>query len=225
MVPAAFLAEVEDAIGSSVAKYFDLIVGTSTGGIIALGLGLGMSAAEIRTFYQELGPQVFAASRSAGLIRRIFRPRYSSEPLRAALKEAFGDLRLGDSKARLVIPAFNVDLGKVHLYKTAHHAHFERDHQELAVDVALATAAAPTYFPAHRTAHGIPLVDGGVWANNPIAVAVVEAIGVLDWRSEDVRVVSLGCVEEPISARHHAKDGRGQLYWARKVSDVFMAGQ
>ena len=61
--PAAFLATVEDTIKRNVADYFDLIVGTSTGGIIALGLGLGLSAKELLAFYEEHGPIIFKGNR------------------------------------------------------------------------------------------------------------------------------------------------------------------
>src|SRR5262245_32275966 len=102
--PASLLAEVEESIGASVANYFDLIVGTSTGGIIALGLGLGLSAAEVLRFYQEHGPTIFCGNRLLRLIRHIGLSKYSSGPLRNALQAAFGDRRLGESRNRLVIP-------------------------------------------------------------------------------------------------------------------------
>ena len=65
-----------------------------------------------------------------------------------------------------------------------------------AVDAALATSAAPTYFSQHFTDNDVGLVDGGVWANNPIAIAAVEAIGVLKWPGKDLRILSIGCVQE-----------------------------
>jgi len=80
--PTSFLATVEDSLGTPVAEYFDLIVGTSTGGIIALGLGLGMSAQEICDLYEKMGPEVFA---SRGRFRRLsgaLFAKYSPEPLR-----------------------------------------------------------------------------------------------------------------------------------------------
>ncbi len=67
----------------------------------------------------------------------------------------------------------------VYIYKTAHHPRLKTDYRSPAVDAALATAAAPTYFRQHITQHDVGLLDGGVWANNPVAIAVVEAIGVL----------------------------------------------
>src|SRR6266852_669336 len=64
------------------------------------------------------------------------------------------------------------------------------------IAAAMATAAAPSYYKRHRTADDVGLLDGGVWANNPIALAVVEAISLLGWRASSLRVLSLGCVDE-----------------------------
>lgn len=222
--PASFLTTVEDSIGGDLANHFDLIVGTSTGGIIALGLGLGFSTAEILSFYEELGPSVFA-SKSTRRLSRLWRARYDQQPLREALVAKFGDRRLGDSTTRLVIPSLNLETGEVYIYKTAHHPRFERDYRVPAVDVALATAAAPTYFPVQQGATGLPLVDGGTWANNPIGMAVVEAIGVLDWSKEEIHVLSLGCTSEPIRSDLRQQFSPGLTYWLPRIVNLFMAAQ
>ena len=121
--PASFLATVEDSIGDNVANYFDLIVGTSTGGIIALGLGLGLSAKEILAFYEEFGPHIFGGTRRLRWLRCFSTTKYNRGPLKKALKDTcFGDKKLGDSTKRLVIPCLNTSrTGEVHVYKTAHH--------------------------------------------------------------------------------------------------------
>jgi uncharacterized protein len=222
--PASFLAAVEDTIGRSIADFFDLIVGTSTGGIIALGLGLGYTAREILGFYEENGAAVFRGQR-LGFSRGLLRPRYDAEPLRRALETRFGERRLGESHKRLVIPSMSLGSGEVYIYKTAHHPRFQRDYRERVVDVAMATAAAPVYFPAHYNAAGTPLVDGGMWANNPTGIAAVEAIGTLGWAADSLWLLSLGCTTPPFTM------GRGRLLalglgqWALKLVDVFMAGQ
>ena len=99
---------------------------------------------------------------------------------------------------------------------------FEHDYKARVVDVALATAAAPSYFPAHRLAAGTPLIDGGVWANNPVGVAVVEAIGILKWNPDDLRILSLGCTASPLDVT----GGRwGWAYWGPKLANIFMTAQ
>src|SRR6267378_3052991 len=109
--PAAFLANIEQAVGRRTADYFDLIVGTSTGGIIALGLGLGLSADQILSLYQNRSEDIFPRPNFAKKIAQLLYPKYDSEPLRNALQETFGDRRLGESNKRLVIPSFNLETG------------------------------------------------------------------------------------------------------------------
>ena len=223
--PASFLATVEDSIGENIANYFDLIVGTSTGGIIALGLGLGLSAKEILTFYEEHGPSIFSGNRSFRWLRWWGTTKYSDVPLKTALETCFGDKKLGDSTKRLVIPSLNLENGEVHIYKTAHHCRLERDYKEKVVDVALATASAPTYFPTHRSTTGVPLIDGGMWANNPVGVSVVEAITLLDWPRNSLKVLSLGCTTEPLDVNLARRIPLGKSYWVSKLINVFMHAQ
>jgi uncharacterized protein len=225
VVPAAFLAMLENALGEPIVSYFDLIAGTSTGGIIALGLGLGVSPAEIVRFYEERGPLVFPGNRLLRGIRQIAVAKYQQGPLQRALAATFGERRLGESTTRLLIPSLNLETGEVHIYKTAHHPKLEYDYKAPAVEVALATAAAPTFFPTYRSAEGIPLIDGGMWANNPVGVAVVEAIGMLGWPREDIRVLSIGCTTQPLGVGSARWWPSGLSYWGLKVADVFMTAQ
>lgn len=228
--PAAFLAGLEESLGKPVGEYFDLIVGTSTGGIIALGLGMGLSAAEILKMYENEGAEIFGQHRSkvqnylvnkARFLRWIFHKKYSSDKLHATLTELFGDKKIGDSKTRLVIPAWNPVAQKVYIYKTAHHDRLRTDYKSKVTDAALATSAAPTYFQQHLTKDSVGLIDGGIWANNPIAVAVTEAIGVLNWSANDLYVLSLGCSNQAYSI---PKAGGIGLF-ANKLVSLFMSGQ
>lgn len=223
--PAAFLADIQEKLERPLIDYFDLIVGTSTGGIIALGLGMGLSAKEILEFYQQRGPEIFRGNRTIGLLRWLGAAKYDPAPLKSALVDVFGERLLGESKTRLVVPSLDLETGQVHVKKTAHHPRFERDYTERVVDVALATAAAPTYFPTHRSEAGIPLIDGGMWANNPMGTASVEALGVLDWAKGDVRLLSIGCTETPLSVAAYRRSRLGLNYWATRLVDVIMAGQ
>lgn len=178
--PAAFLCALQEALSGSIADHFDLIAGTSTGGIIALGLGLGLSPFEILKFYTASGTAIFPASQKwSTRIRHYFTAKYSSDPLEEALKSAFRDRLLGHSRQRLVIPSFSALTGKIYVYKTPHDVRFESDWRKSAVEVAMATSAAPSYFPPYVTPNYIAHLDGGMWANNPTGNAVVEAIGIL----------------------------------------------
>jgi patatin-like phospholipase/acyl hydrolase len=124
-----------------------------------------------------------------------------------------------------VIPSFNLETGEVYNWKTSHHPRLERDYRQPVVDVAMSTAAAPTYFPTYRTMSGVPLIDGGVWANNPIAVAAIETIGILKWKPDDVRILSLGCTFSPLNTSRARFRGLGLSYWATRASDLFLTAQ
>lgn len=223
--PASFLATMEDSIGDSIANYFDLIVGTSTGGIIALGLGLGFTANEMLNFYEDYGPNIFKGNRIFRKFWQLGFSKYKAQGLRTALEAKFKDKSLGESIKRLVIPALNLETGEVHIYKTSHHPRLQIDYKEKVVDVALATAAAPTFFPAFRSVSGIPLIDGGMWANNPVGMAVVEAIAVLNWPRNSLKVLSLGCTTEPLNVNWGRKWSLGSGYWSLKIADVFITAQ
>ena len=187
--PAAFLAKIEEHVQAPIASYFDLIAGTSTGGVIAIGLGLGLPASEILRLYEQQGRRslikatallrIGCVSVSAGCAissARNIRPRTSRKRVAGIL----GQRRLGESRTRLLIPAWHPMLERVYIYKTAHHPRLETDYKVLALDAAMATAAAPTFLKPHVTRESIELVDGGVWANNPIGAATIEAVGLLE---------------------------------------------
>jgi patatin-like phospholipase/acyl hydrolase len=146
---AAVLAEWEKQTRRVIAEHFDLIAGTSTGGIIALALGFGLPAAKILEFYQKEGPKIFpniTAQQKLSLnLRHLWEPKYSAGPLRTALKGVFGEKCLKDVKCRLLVPAFDVVAGRNYLFKTRHDPRFIFDQDALAVEIALATAAAPTF--------------------------------------------------------------------------------
>jgi len=215
---AAVLSELQKDFRSSVADRFDLITGTSTGGLIALGLGAGLAPTEIVDFYVRKGPKVFGTGRTR--VGRLFRPKHSAEELRAALEAVFGGKRLGESKVRLVVPAYSLDSNDVYLFKTPHHERLIRDHKESMVDVALATASAPTFLPIHRLRNN-RLIDGGVWANNPVLVGVAEAVSMLDVPLERIRVLSLGATD-PVVDLGRKLDPGGLVAWARSGKSILL---
>ncbi|MBN8990648.1 MAG: patatin-like phospholipase family protein [Rhizobiales bacterium] len=228
--PAAFLARLQEHLDHPIGSYFDLITGTSTGGIIAIGLGMGVSAQDILKLYEEQGPAIF--DQQHGRVRTWFHQRwrgalhlvgskYSSDNLHAALVGVLKDRRMGESRNRLLIPAWNPMLERVYIYKTAHHPRLESDYKQLAVDAAMATAAAPTFLKPHTTGDFVELVDGGVWANNPIGAATVEAIGMLGWPANRLKILSIGTINDVKAP----PKWRGKLPMATSLTRLFMAGQ
>lgn len=225
MIPAAFLANVEAQLGQPLHQYFDLIVGTSTGGIIAAGIALGMPAEHIASIYRDHGPRIFPTltwrSRARLWFAGLTRAKYPTATLRKVLNEQFADLRIGESKTRLVIPSWDRTAQREHVWKTRHCGRFRNDFAKPIVEALVSTASAPTYFSSAPGHGGTGLVDGGVWANNPMLVATVEALGVLKWNPASVQMLSLGCVRED----DIPPESGGLLRWALPGVNLLMQAQ
>jgi len=190
------------------ARYFDMIAGTSTGGIIALGLGLGMSTSDIVGFYEQDGRKIFPPLPDSwlGWVLRKYRwwrrTTLCHEELEAALKRRFQGHLLGEASTRLVIPAFMMPKTEIAVFKTDHHKDFRNDHATPMWKVARATSAAPTYLKGlEHTESGKIFIDGGVWANNPVMVALVDALSAYDLIAEQIDILSIGTGNAPFELR------------------------
>ena len=227
---AAILAHLEDDLKIEITDYFDLIVGTSTGGIIALALGTGIKPRDIVHFYVNKGPDVFGGRPPSTLrgfwhwSRQWFCNKFKPIPLEDALKDCFGEKRLADSRKRLVIPSYDLGDDDIYLFKTPHHDRLTRDYKTPLWKVAMATSAAPTYFPSFGGVDKIRLIDGGVWANNPIMIGIAEAVSMLDIPLKTIRVLSLGTTNE-LKKRPKNLDCGGIWQWKRNAVDVVLRGQ
>lgn len=244
IIPAVVLAAVEERCGKPIAELFDVIAGTSTGGILACSLarpGNGgrprYSARELIELYTTDGPKIFHRS----LLKRVtsadgwIDERYDNSALRTALGEHLGELRLKDALCDLFVPAYELRLRQAFFFRSRRAAgrglppgtRAEQFDFALA-DVALATASAPTYFEpveVHSAAgEGYALIDGGVFATNPAMCTYAEALARA--ASTDVTILSLGTgtqtPEHAISL--DAARGWGQIEWARPVLDVIFDG-
>jgi patatin-like phospholipase/acyl hydrolase len=223
---ASLLAGLEDDLGRPVVDHFDLVVGTSTGGIIALGLGAGLSPREILDFYVHEKQRVFPSMGWPGL-RQLFRSKYSSAGLKSALQDVLGSRLLGDSKVPLVIPSYSLTANDVYLFKTRHHPRFNRDYRVPMWAVGMATAAAPTFFPVFKLPNDeTRLIDGGIWANCPAMVGVTEAVSSFGRSLDEIRVLSVGTTASIRAARLDLDRG-GIFGWgiSRAIVDVLLDGQ
>jgi hypothetical protein len=164
-----------------IVDFTDLICGTSTGGLIALGLALRIPAENICGFYETYGPKIFQGSQGwrALLRQTLYGGKFSDDVLRHSLEELFRGNTVGDSDCLLCIPTYDFTHGTYGVFKFDHSEGKLSRHNRLPmVDVALATAAAPTFFPLAQieAEHSTQYVDGGVWANNPSLVGLTEAL-------------------------------------------------
>lgn len=218
---AAILAAIEEDLDIRLVDHFDLIAGTSTGGIIAIALGLGLRPADILGFYTEHGPGIFSNPLRLRSALWWFWRKYRADALKTGLRTTFGDRAFGESTKRLVVPSYNVGDDDVYIFRTPHAERLRRDYRVPAWKVALATSAAPTYFPCCREVDQLRLIDGGVWANNPAMVGIIEAVGTLGVPLDRIRLLSIGTYDAVVR-RPRFLDRAGALLWARSVTDVLL---
>ncbi len=221
---AAVLEALEDDLSIKIEEHFDLIAGTSTGGIIALGLAAGLRPSRIVEFYVEYGPLIFdnaGYKKHWRFLRRCFTSSYSAVPLETALREVFGERTLADCVKPVVIPAYNLDTSDVYIFKTPHHPRLKRDWKVPIWQVARSTSAAPTFFPVSTHVGGVRLADGGLWANNPILVAIAEAKSMLHVPLEAMQILSLGTTTS-LTKRATALDRGGLFAWAKPSVEVLI---
>jgi uncharacterized protein len=231
---ASVLTTLEHMLGVAAASQFDLVAGTSTGGILAIGLGLGLHPSDMLQFYRDRGPVVFPAMRLhrkwKSQLRSVLSPKHSQRVLSRELEQAYyrcgGRKVLGDSVCRLVVPTYDAVGGVCHVFRTPHHALLTADKNTDAVEVALATAAAPTYFSSavvKNLVSNASFFDGGVWANCPAMAAVVEAVCYLGVPLDRIDVLSVGTTEEPFTVKNMANAGWAR--WGRTLIDLLMNAQ
>ncbi len=195
----SYLNELEQKLGRPIAQCFDLIAGTSTGGIIAAGLASGLTAEQMHDFYTRYGASIFTPRKNyqpqkaylklfyplvnwvfnrqtGNKLDSAFRSRFCSHALQISFDEAFGDKTLGSvATTRLIMPAMNLTTGKPHAFRSRHLPIGVCDKDIKLSDAIIATTAAPTYFP-HRQIGENAYIDGGMWASDPSMLAIAEAM-------------------------------------------------
>jgi hypothetical protein len=194
------LARMEQRAGRPIGECFDLVSGTSIGGIIAIGLAMGRSAERIRKEFINRGECIFpttkppatALGKCLAMWRSASKPKYDGVALRETVESVIGrNALIRDAKTRLLVPAVNMTAGRVQMFKTPHHERLTLDGPRSAVDVAMATSAAPLFFPLAKMGENY-YADGGLVANAPDACAIHEAIHFCGQKFEDLRLISIG---------------------------------
>ena len=246
--PAKFLAAIEDRLmelGRSKTKiyeHFDFISGTSTGGIIAIALSLGIPAKEILELYIDKAEEIFGKKRP--WCKRLTFSKFDNAALEKNIRETFSnhfngdDPRLKDCKVPVCVPTFDLLKGEPSVLKSNYHERFIRDYHIPAFQAAMATSAAPTFFdPFSGTYQKIGSdtaetfsnkVDGGVFANNPTLLTLVEVQKAFNKDLKDIRILSIGTGSRKYSDANKRKLW-GPLYWfnlrRRRIIDLFMQAQ
>ena len=197
---AALLAKFEELSNQKITDCFDLICGTSTGGLIALLFGAGFSANEIVDFYKNNASKIFPESNVViSYFKQFFGiNKHDNNSLKKTLAELLQTKQMKDSCVNLCIPSVDCDIEKPIVFKTPHDSNFTRDSELKMLDVALATSAAPTFLPKHKLKElKRNMIDGGLWANNPALVGVIEAQSIFFKQScyENFALLSVGNID------------------------------
>jgi len=230
LIPALVLAEIERQTGKKIAELFDLIAGTSTGGILALGLckdnGSGTSqysAKDLSKIYQNRGGEIFSRSLWRGISTTggLSDEKYSADGLETILEDFFGSEILGSALKDVLISSYDIQNREPVFFKSW----ADKFKTVQMKHVARATSAAPTFFePAliPVDGHSMALVDGGVFINNPAVSAYVEAMKIFP--GEEIKLVSIGTGElvRPIPYEE-AKDW-GKIGWMIPVLGCMFDG-
>ena len=209
ILPATILKYMEERIGPTY-THFDMIAGNSTGGIIALALGMPLTAEEILSLYVHHGKEIFPKKHFR--LPWVFSAKYSPKSLERLLLRYFGGVELGELNKPTFVTAYDILLRKPIKLRSW------EDKLMPVRDAARATSAAPTYFPPFG-----PYIDGGVYVNNPSITAFAEARYM--WPEEDIFIMSIGTGEhtrviEPKEAKHWGLAG-----WAPRLISIMMDGQ
>lgn len=239
VIPAVVLAELEDECKAPVHELFDVVAGTSTGALIALGLTVPpvdretpLEARELVDFYNHEGREIFQApiTHKLASVGRLAGPKYPDEELEAVLEERFQGRSLTDAMAEVIVPTYDLAERDSFFFKTRRAEAGEGPDHPIE-EVARAAVAAPTYFePAPAEGPEDPdeperrvLLDGGLVANNPAMCAYVEALS-HDDHPDDVFVVSLGTGE--LSESYELDEARdwGGLSWLARLFGITMDG-
>jgi patatin-like phospholipase/acyl hydrolase len=217
---AVVLEALEARAGVPLARRFDLLAGTSIGGVLALALAFEIPMAELVGLFREHGPRVFSSralptgtlGRLIDLSRSVTGPKYSGAALREALRAKLGDQRLGDALHPVVVPAVDVDLCRTKVFKTPHAPSSTGDGAVRAVDVAMAACAAPAYFPAVPIGRRL-YADGGLFAVAPDQVALHELEHFMGVDPQRVSMLSIGTATAHYRPAEGVRDDAGAVGW------------
>jgi patatin-like phospholipase/acyl hydrolase len=237
LVPAVILAEIEKRTEKPIAQLFDFITGTSTGGLLALGLTkpgeLGQpcyTAKDLVKLYENEGDDIFSCSikHRVRAVVNLFEEKYTSHPLEKFLEKYFGETRLKEALADVFIPVYEIER-RIPFFFESRKARQRARYDFQMKQVARAAVAAPTYFEplkleTDELADYYALIDGGVFANNPAMCGYVEAKKVYGSESE-VMIVSLGTGTHTKTIPYEEAAGWGLANWAQPLLDVVLDGQ
>ncbi|WP_289058593.1 CBASS cGAMP-activated phospholipase [uncultured Flavobacterium sp.] len=238
---AQILKHFEEKFQCNLSDYFDMFCGTSTGGLIALALSLKIPASEICNFYDNEGPKIFTNFRKVKFMGKSYSNgtrkqivaggKFTDTQLKDSLTKIFGKKKIGESNNLLCIPSYNVTEARPYIFKFDHkEGDLNRDNKAFYVDVALATSAAPTYFPMAEISYydNKQFIDGGVWGNNPTLVGYLEALQYFVGKNKSynkLKILSVSSLSLTGGKPTGLKRQRSFLDWKDELFETSLTGQ
>lgn len=247
IIPAVILAEIERQTGKQISELFDMVAGTSTGGILALGLTkpssnnptqAEYSATQLIELYRKEGERIFQKRNNSWITKvlDVFKYKYSSQGREDVLTKYFGDVLINQAVKEVLVTSYDTKQ-RIPIFFTSLTEKDRRNRDNFKMvsrkilmrDAAMATSAAPTYFKPYQI-DKLSLIDGGTFANNPAALAIVEAMISFRNRGEeisldDILVVSLGTGSSSEGFEFKTVRKWGELGWAKPFIDMSFDGQ
>jgi uncharacterized protein len=217
---AVVLAALEQRIGEPLGRRFDLVAGTSVGGLLAMAIAFELPLSVIVDIFKTRGEEVFSGrnlpsgpmTRLLDLTRSVTGPKYSGRVLREELDKHFGEATLADARHALVVPAVDVTRSATKVFKTPHVKSSRGDENVRVVDIMMATSAAPAYFPSVPIG-GRLYADGGLFAVAPDQVAMHEAQHFMKIDPARMRMVSVGTATAGYQSGEAADADAGAVGW------------
>lgn len=232
---AVILEDLENKAGRPLRECFDLISGTSIGGILACGIATGVPAERIRREFERLGTKVFERPKVSVFGRKLFElprlgvisARYSRAGLEEAVEGVLGDkakLDLASLSKPLIVPAVSATTSEAVVFESGRNAGYNG--VVSLKDVAFATSAAPTFFPEHNIA-GMNLVDGGIIANAPDVVSIIKAMTTFGRKADEIRLLSIGTTGAATGEVYRPNRASGIVGWmmARNLFGLTVTAQ
>jgi patatin-like phospholipase/acyl hydrolase len=243
IIPVLVLREIEKRTGKRIHELFDLIAGTSTGGLIACALVASdtlkkplLNIDQILAIYTDHGKDIFPIRGSLAkmfhAITALKRPEYSPDGLDNVLKNLFSTQTLTNCLKPVFIPTYDLNNNEAMFFKSRHAAQ-DPASDALLSDICRATSAAPTYFPPYEMQYENKkrvCIDGGVFMNNPGIGAVVEIskyhkdpiYNMPEMQFEDICMLSIGTGHYTANIAQKNRNNWGELDWAKPITDIMM---
>jgi uncharacterized protein len=243
IVPIKMLQEIERRSGKRIFELFDLICGTSTGGLITCGLTVSedgktplYSLKDLEDVYALRGKEIFPKQNGffeiLNSISSLTSPKFSEKGIEKVMSDMFGERRITSCLTSILVCTFDLNSNEALFFKTRHALEFPSCNA-LLKDVCMSTSAAPSFLPPYQFIYdgkNRTCVDGGIYINNPSVAGIVEVskhssqepYNVEQFSLSDLLMVSIGTGHYSENLARQRVEKWGAIKWGVSISDIMM---